>query len=68
MFVITFHTVNGHEYKEIEEESEEGYIRWIGSEVKTPNCGWKTDSPNPECNKCCKGCKFTENYLEEIGL
>ena len=67
MIITTTHTVNGHEYRDIEECFEDGSLNYIGSEVKTPNCGWKVDTCNPECSKACEGCRFTELLLEEIG-
>ena len=66
-FEFIFQTVNGIEYKEIYENFEDGTCDLIGRNVKTPNCGWKQDSINPECSKGCEGCIFTRILIEEIG-
>ena len=62
-----FHTVNGFEYKDIYANFDDGSCDHMATEVKTPNCGWKPDSINPNCTKGCENCIFTKLLMEEIG-
>lgn len=64
---FVFQTVNGTEFKDIYENFADGTCNLIATEFKSPNCGWKPDSVNPECCNGCKGCVYTNNLVDMIG-
>lgn len=53
--------VNGHEYKDIFKNNS-----WVGTEVLTPNCGWKPE--NTYCSEMCSECIIAEQIKEMIGV
>jgi len=64
---FVFQTVNGTEIKDIYENFTDGTCNLIATEFKSPNCGWKPDSVNPECCNGCEGCVYTNNLIDMIG-
>lgn len=61
------YTVNSIKYQDIYGIFDDGSCTIIGTNVKTPNCGWKPDTGFPECGNGCENCIFTKLLLEEIG-
>ena len=64
MIEVIFGLVKGHEYKDVYENGEH-----LFTEVKTPNCGWKTVDVFPTCTKGCDTkCKLCQILFDEIDV